>query len=137
MQDQRYEERVALTRAIMYILDQWGLNAQALVSILGLPEGTPTRALRRYRENTPFPETDAVMERLDHVVAIADGLRTTFPLSAPMGALWMQKPNKRFGDRAPAQVLAEDGLTGLQTVRAHLDCAYAWHRTEPGTTVSI
>ena len=84
-----HDECVELTRSVMGILDSWGLKASALMSILSLPKGVPTRALRRYRENTPFPNDGAVYERLDHIIGIADALRTTYPHNPPMGVLWL------------------------------------------------
>jgi len=119
-------ERVELTRVIMSILDSWGMNAQQQVELLNLPPKTPTRALRRYRENTPFPQTNEVDERLEHIVGIVDALRTTYPHNPSMGALWMKQRNKQFEDRAPLRVMVDEGLDGIMRIRAHLDCAYDW-----------
>lgn len=120
------DERIALTRAIMHILDSWGLTAQDQLSVLALPPGTPTRALRKYREHTPFPQTEALAERLEHIVGIADALRTTYPLNPAMGLLWLKQPLARFDQRAPLLLIVQEGLSGLKHVRAHLDCFYAW-----------
>ena len=120
------EECVMLTRMIMSILDSWGLTGQAQMDILNLPKGIPVRALRRYRENTPFPDDAAVYERVDHIVGIYDALRTTYPHNPPMGVLWMKQSNTRFQDQSPLQVIVEGGLQGLLRVRTHLDCTYDW-----------
>lgn len=117
---------VDLTRAIMGILDSWGLSGQQQMNVLNLPDGIPLRALRRYRENTPFPNEAQVYERVEHIVGIADALRTTYPHNPPMGILWLQQPNSRFHDRSPLQTIVEDGLEGLIAVRAHLDCSWDW-----------
>ena len=132
MQEMNVEDRVELSRAIIRILENWGLDAGAQVALLDLPKGTRARAMRRYRDNTPLPESPQVMVRMEHVVAIADGLRTTFPLSAPMGVRWLQTPNRRLGHRIPLAIMLEDGLAGLEKVRSYLDCAYAWQQTEAG-----
>jgi len=120
------EECVMLTRMIMSILDSWGLNGQAQMGILNLPKGIPVRALRRYRENTPFPDDAGVYERVDHIVGIYDALRTTYPHNPPMGVLWMKQTNTRFQDQSPLQVIVAGGLQGLVRVRTHLDCTYDW-----------
>ncbi|KPK37331.1 MAG: hypothetical protein AMJ69_11880 [Gammaproteobacteria bacterium SG8_47] len=120
-------ERVEVTRSVMFILDGWGLGAADQISVLALPAGTRTRALRRYREDTPLPDTDAVMERVDHIVGIYDALRTSYPHNPQMGTYYMQRPHRRFDDRAPLQAIVEDGLDGLVAVRCHFDCAYDWH----------
>ncbi len=120
------EECVMLTRMIMSILDSWGLNGQAQMSILNLPKGIPVRALRRYRENTAFPDDAGVYERVDHIVGIYDALRTTYPHNPPMGVLWMKQSSARFQDQSPLQIIVEGGLQGLVRIRTHLDCTYDW-----------
>lgn len=120
------EDRAALARAIMAILDKWGLDAAQTVALLNLPEKTPTRMLRRYRDDTPFPDTREVNERLEHIIGIADALRTTYPHNPSMGLVWMRQKNKRFSRRAPVRVMVEDGLEGIVAVRSHLDCSFDW-----------
>lgn len=127
MENMTSDEQIELTRAIMGILDSWGMSASDTVALLALPPKTPTRALRRYRDNTAFPDTDDVRERLDHIVGIYDALRTTYPHNPSMGAIWMKQRNSRFNDRAPLRVMLEEGLPGMLKVRIHLDCTYDWH----------
>lgn len=120
------EERAALARGIMSILDKWGLSASEQVTLLNLPEKTPTRMLRRYRDDTPFPDIREVNERIEHIIGIADALRTSYPHNPSMGLVWMKQRNKRFQRRAPVTVMVEDGLDGIVAVRSHLDCAFDW-----------
>jgi hypothetical protein len=115
-----------LTRAIMAILDSWGLNGQAQMAVLNIPKGVPVRALRRYREGTAFPNEQQVYDRVEHIVGIADALRTSYPHNPAMGVVWLKQPNSRFQQRSPLQVIVEDGLEGLVAVRAHLDCSWDW-----------
>lgn len=117
---------MSLTRSIMAILDSWGLKGEAQMAVLDLPNGIPLRALRRYRDNTPFPDSEQVFIRVEHIVGITDALRTTYPHNPPMGILWLQQKNKQFQDRIPLQIILDGGLKGLEEVRAHLDCAYDW-----------
>ncbi len=125
-QDMNHEECAALARSIMAILDSWGLRGKQLAFILDLPKGTPTRALRRYREDTPFPQDASVYERVEHIIGIAAALRTTYPLNSAMGAVWMKQSNKRFGGIPPLQKIVTEGLDGLSAVRSYLDCSYDW-----------
>ena len=120
------EERAALARGIMSILDKWGLSATEQVKLLNLPEKIPTRMLRRFRDDTPFPDIKEVNERLEHIIGIADALRTSYPHNPSMGLIWMKQKNKRFQRRAPVSVMVEDGLDGIIAVRSHLDCAFDW-----------
>lgn len=120
------EERAALARGIMSILDKWGLSASDQVTLLNLPDKTPTRMLRRYRDDTPLPDTKEVNERVEHIIGIADALRTSYPHNPSMGLVWMKQKNKRFQRRAPVSVMVEDGMDGIVAVRSHLDCAFDW-----------
>lgn len=122
-----HDEQVSLTLAVMAILDSWGLSSEQQIAVLNLPEKTPLRAMRRFRENTPFPDAPGVMERLEHIVGIADALRTTYPHNPAMGGLWLQQRSKRFEERPPLALIVEEGLDGLIKVRMHLDCSYDWH----------
>jgi len=120
------ERRLLLTQHIMSLLDSWGTTGQQKVVLLGLPEDIKARKLERYRTSEPFPDTETVNEHLEHLVGIADALRTTYPRNVEMCNLWLRKPHKRFDGRTPIQVMVEDGLSGLIRVRSQLDCAFAW-----------
>ncbi|NNF96241.1 MAG: DUF2384 domain-containing protein [Halobacteria archaeon] len=120
------EDRAALARGIMSILDKWGLSAGDQVRLLNLPDKTPTRMLRRYRDDTPLPDTKEVNERVEHIIGIADALRTSYPHNPSMGLVWMKQKNKRFARRPLVSVMVEDGLDGIVAVRSHLDCAFDW-----------
>lgn len=125
MTEQQAEDpRMRMTRYVMGLLDEWQLNAEQQVDVLALPEGTRTRALRGYRDNTPFPDTDDVNKRIEHILAIDDALHTTYPHSDEMGKLWMRRAHRRFKQRTPVKAIVEDGLQGLVSVRMHLDCSW-------------
>jgi hypothetical protein len=126
------EERIALTRTIVELLDSWQVSAADQVTLLALPEGTRPGAIRQFRQGTPFPEDEHVMERIEHLTGIADALRTSYPHNAHMGAIWMHKANHRFENRAPLSAMIEDGLGAVIAVRTHLDCAYDWHISGSG-----
>jgi hypothetical protein len=121
------EDRVTVTRAIINMLDSWGVRVADQVALLALPEGTRPGAIRQFHQSTPFPEDAGVMERIEHLVGIADALCTSYPHNAHMGSIWMNKANHRFDNRTPLAAMLEDGLGGIIAVRTHLDCAYDWH----------
>ena len=127
MEIMNLEDRVAFTRAIVHLLDSWSVNAADQVVLLALPAGTRPGAIRQFRQSTPFPEDAGVMERIEHLVGIADALRTSYPHNAYMGSIWMNRINHRFDNRTPLAAMLEDGLGGIMAVRTHLDCAYDWH----------
>ena len=114
----------------MGLLESWNIRGEHQIAVLSLPSTTRLRMLRRYRDDTPFPDDADVMERIEHLVGIAEALHTTFPRNANMAAQWMNQPHRRFSNRTPVSVMVEEGLSGLISVRAHLDCAFAWKQSE-------
>lgn len=128
MQTLSVEDRLEFTRLIMALLDSWRIRAADQITLLGLPEKTKPRAMKRYHEDTPLPDEQEINERLEHLVGISDALRTTFPRNGEMPGFWMHKKNDRFEDRKPLDVMLQDGLEGIVRIRAHLDCAWDWHQ---------
>ncbi len=126
-----HEDRLAVTRIVMSLLDQWGVSPADQIAVLGLPAGTRVRVLRRYQQDTPLPDEAPVNERVGHVLAIGEALRTTFPRNAHMGPRWMNRPHRRFHFRSPVATMVQDGVEGLVAVRSDLDCSYGWSQTEP------
>jgi len=127
--DVEQENRLLMTRAVMGTLDSWGLNAESCFKVLCLPDKIPTRMLRRYRDDTPFPDDEDLNLHIDHVIGIAEALRTTYPRNIQMAARWMSRPHRRFNKKSPLSVILKDGLSGLINVRIHLDCAFSWQHT--------
>lgn len=120
------EDRAQLAQLIMSLLDSWGLSSAEKIEILDFPESTRIRSVGQYSNGKPLPDNPNVLKRVEHLVGIADALRTSYPLNERMPAFWLNKTNKRFGDRTPLNCMLQDGLDGIVAVRIHLDCAYDW-----------
>jgi uncharacterized protein (DUF2384 family) len=131
MQPLSDEERLAFTHAVMSILNHWQVSSTDQIKILDLPKEIKPRTLKRYRETTPLPDSSAVMERAEHLLGIAEALRTSFPHNISMGTIWMNTPHRRFDNRTPLTTIIEDGYNGIVAVRSHVDCAFSWYLTEP------
>lgn len=123
------ERQIIMTQKVMQSLDEWGLSATEQVSVLDLPDGTRTRKLRAYHEDTPFPDHPDVEYRVIRLLGIIDALRTSYPKNPTMGGRWMKMPHRRFQNRTPLQTMLEDGGNGVTAVLAELDCSYAWDLT--------
>ena len=128
----RHEERIKVARGIMRLLDRWGVGPEDQRTILGLPADTRSRDLRRFRDDTPLPDTPGISGRVEHLVGIADALRTACPRDPTRGALWINTAHRCFDRRTPLATMIEDGLGGITAVRSELDCTYAWRCTESG-----
>ena len=122
------DEQIVLTVRIMDILDSWGLSSEEIISLIALPTKTPTRALRRYRENTAFPVSKELDERVGHILGITDALRTSYPHNPNMGKMWMRQKSKKLNNQIPLQIIVEGGLEGIIEIRKHLDCSYDWQK---------
>ena len=122
------DEQVALTVRVMEILDSWGMSSEEIISLIALPDKTPKRVLRRYRENTAFPISAELEERVAHVIGITDALRTSYPHNPNMGKMWIRQKSKKLNNQIPLQIIVENGLEGIIEIRKHLDCSYDWHK---------
>ena len=110
----------------MRVLDEWKLPGKEIIQLLQLPKKVRLRNLDRFREGEAFPQSPQTLERIEHIVGIADALRTSFPRNAHMGIVWMHTPHRRFQNQPPLAVLSEQGFKGLRIVRSELDCAFSW-----------
>ena len=122
------DEQITFTVRIMEILDGWGMSSEEIISVIALPEKTPTRALRRYRENTAFPVSEELEERISHIIGITDALRTSYPHNPNMGKMWIRQRSKKLNNQIPLQIIVENGLDGIVEIRKHLDCSYDWQK---------
>ncbi|MFW2372184.1 MAG: MbcA/ParS/Xre antitoxin family protein [Gammaproteobacteria bacterium] len=120
------DRQIIMTQKVMQSLDDWGLSASEQLSVLDLPDGTRTRKLRAYHEDTPFPDHPEVEYRVIRLLGIIDALRTSYPKNPTMGGRWMKMPHRRFQNRTPLQTMLEDGGNGVTAVLAELDCSFAW-----------
>ena len=130
--DYSKEELLGLTQGVMTYLDGWKLSAEQMMVILGIEEAAKKRHLQSFRlGEKPFPDTEYLMTRLDHIIGIADALRTTFPFSDKMRLMWLRKPHRRFKRNTPlAVIMGDDSPNGLLKVRMEVDCAYGYAISE-------
>ena len=123
------DERLTMTRHLMSMLEDWGLGARDIMTILCLPDSVSPRNIARFRENEAFPDEPTVNRRMSYLVRIEHALHTYFPRNPEMRNLWVKRGNKQFGRKAPLAVMVDDGESGLISVLSHLDCTFAWDLT--------
>lgn len=120
------EEMLDVTGKVIQYLDSWQLRPGEVFSILGMPD-EKSRNLPQYRKmQKSLPQTEEVFTRVDHIIGIADALRTTYPFSDKMRLMWLRKPHRRFRKDTPLSVILNEGVNGLMRVRVEVDCAYGW-----------
>ncbi len=121
-----YEERVHLARILMDLLDEWGIEPQQRIVLLGLPDDTRPRALGRYRSGEPLPENDELTVRAKHLLDIRSALHAAFPMSEAMAKYWVTTSSPQFDGMTPLDVMLKEGVGGMDRVRAHLHADDAW-----------
>ncbi len=126
MNSRTNEDNIQLASTLMGILDSWGVGNADKITLLALPTSTKPRALQRYQQGTPLPDNEAVQERVGHLLGIARALRLAYPRNMQGGELWLNRPCNHFNGRVPMAIMTQEGLTGITTVRMHIDCSYDW-----------
>ncbi len=114
-------ERIDLSRAALEILGTWEVAPAIQPLLLGLPGGTGTRELNRYRLSGALPEHADVYQRVALLMEIDNALHKLFPHSPASGGLWITTPGPRLGGVTPLDIMLEQGLEGIQLV---LDLLY-------------
>ena len=120
------EDKIKTASTLIEILNGWGVSNADKIILLALPADTKPRAIQRYQQDAPLPEDKHVQERAGHLLGIADALRLAYPRNAQGGELWLNRPCRHFNGRIPMTIMMEEGLTGITTVRMHIDCSYDW-----------
>lgn len=118
--------RVRLANEIMDLFDHWQVSLEDRILLLGLPGEIRKRHLYKFGEDMPLPDDEKVMARAEHLMGIADALRTYFPNSSHARSRWMRTTSKKFPKTPPIQIMLRDGVSGLIRIRSHLDCTFAW-----------
>ena len=115
-----------LTYDCLSLLQEWGANLSSTASILGFPDSTRSRQIRKHYEGLALPDNDVILSRAKIVVLIGDALRTTYPSSQQMRTMWMNAPHKRFSGMSPLQRIGQGDDSALEAVLVLVDCAYGW-----------
>jgi len=113
------ESRVALARMIVTLLDHWQLGGSEQAQLLGLSSHSRS-TLARYRRGEPLADSADLLARAGHLLGIHKALRILFPHDRDLAYRWVSAPNRRFGERAPLEIMKQ-GFEGLLAVRRYLD----------------
>jgi hypothetical protein len=116
------EDRGALAKMVMTLLDHWELTTEDQAALLGIAP-TNRAALTRYRKGAPIGTNRDQYERVGHLLGIHKNLRLLFPQNRDLAYRWMSTRNKAFNDLTPVDVVKKWGFAGLLMVRAYLDRA--------------
>lgn len=116
------QDRGALAKMVMALLDHWALPTEDQAALLGIAASNRA-ALTRYRKGEPIGTSRDQLERVGHLLGIHKNLRLLFPQNRDLAYRWMSTRNKAFDNQTPVEVVKAWGFAGLLMVRAYLDRA--------------
>lgn len=121
------QSRLAPGRAVMGVLDAWGIDARHRPALLGLPDNTCARRLNQYRRAaTPLPDDETVLLRVHYILTIHDAVETMHPRNPHCGHYWVTTRNRFFTDNTPLEVMLEGGVEGMRRLVDHLNGTGEW-----------
>ena len=128
--DSRQETIQALTRAVVRVMESWGLGTEHMSAALSLPLQAGAATFHRYREGQEsLPDDDTVLRRAQYMLRISDALRTTYPRNPEMAPHWIRRGHRRMGRRTPLDVILAGDEAGIIAVLSELDCTFSWDMT--------
>lgn len=116
------QDRGALAKMVMTLLDHWKLATEDQAALLGVAASNRA-ALARYRKGEAIGTSRDQFERVGHLLGIHKNLRLLFPQNRDLAYRWMSTRNKAFDNLTPVEIVKEWGFAGLLMVRAYLDRA--------------
>ena len=106
------------------ILDAWRVATKDQPALLGITNADGGRAYNRIRLGTQEPKGDEVQERAYLINRIHAATLTIFPFSEDSANLWVQVPQRPFGDRSALDMMKLYGLSGMRKVDLAVDNQY-------------
>ncbi len=113
------EERKDLIQSIFQILNNWKIDLELQVILVGLSADTKARELTKIKNGKAFPDEKDFMRRALEIISISKGLALVFPGNSTIANLWVTTPSYNFNDCAPVEVMLSS-FEGLQEINVHL-----------------
>jgi transcriptional regulator with XRE-family HTH domain len=111
--------RERLAKIVVSLLDHWQVPPTDQAALLGLSAQSRS-TIARYRRGEPLADSADLLARAGHLLGIHKALRIMFPHDLDLAYRWVRAPNRRFGERAPLEIMKQ-GFEGLLAVRRYLD----------------
>ena len=104
-------------RAVLSLLDRWGLSGEDQRILLGRPS---SRTFQRWRAGHVSGVSFDTAQRISYLLGIHKALRILFEDPA-RGYAWISKPNGAFGGQSALDRMRAGDVTDLAAVRHYLD----------------
>jgi hypothetical protein len=121
MTELEQDERNDLIQTLLWVMQQWGLESEERVRLLGLPGNTPARALQQYSQGKALPDETLFLQHAELILAIYRAVGSFFPGNSTMANYWVTTPSTPFGGRTPLEIMLVEGLPGMQYCLDHLN----------------
>jgi putative toxin-antitoxin system antitoxin component (TIGR02293 family) len=99
---------------ILDLAERWNLRDRESRKLLSAPE----RTFYHWKAGRPHLSADQ-RDRISHLANIELALNGIFN-DQPMARDWIRRPNEAFEERAPLDVMMQDGFVGILRVRNYL-----------------
>ncbi|EAT14449.1 antitoxin Xre-like helix-turn-helix domain-containing protein [Desulfuromonas acetoxidans] len=114
------DSRARLAQLITRLFEHWQLSDEDQAALLGL--STKNRStLSRYRQGKPLANNMDLLDRAGHLLSIHKSLRILYPHNRSLAYQWISRPNKRFNNMSPLEIIKERHFEGLLTISHYLD----------------
>jgi hypothetical protein len=110
-------EAEAMLRAVLGLLDKWGLQTDEKLILLG---GPSERTFQRWRAGQVGPLPNDTIFRLGDLLGIHKALRYMFT-DLKRAYAWVKRANDAFGGKSALDVMLQGAPTDIARVRAYLD----------------
>ena len=115
------QQRAQLTHAVLGVMHRWDLDREVQLALIGLPEGTRPRVLKRFQDGDPLPPDERILGRAKHLLQIDQALVSLFPHNPVLANLWVTTPSPSFDGRSPLDLMLADGRSAMKALLDQLD----------------
>jgi hypothetical protein len=114
-------EAEAMLRAVLNLLDKWGLQTDEKLVLLGRPS---ERTFQRWRAGQVGPLPSDTIFRLGDLLGIHKALRYMFT-DVKRAYAWGKRANDAFAGKSALDMMLQGAPTDIARVRAYLDAERA------------
>jgi uncharacterized protein (DUF2384 family) len=111
------EEARAMLRAVLNLLDRWGLGRTEKLVLLGSPS---ERTFQRWRAGEIGALPKDMVYRLGDLLGIHKALRYMFT-DVARAYTWVKRPNEVFAGRSALDIMLQGAPIDISRIRAYLD----------------
>jgi len=116
-----HQQRAETTHAVLRVLSAWDIDREHQLLLLGMPEDTRPRVLKRFLDGEPLPQDPKVLERAECLLQIDAALVSLFPHNPALAYLWVTTSSPQFDGKSPLDLMLEQGMSAMKSLLSQLD----------------